>query len=140
MLRHRMKHPTLPLPPSPTMTPQPGSLVCTLLPGLGPLFLGTLIGSSPFPGGGACVPTPAPFWPQGPVSLAFLRPGLRPRWPGGCPGMGCMAVPSLPSERQLRVLGSAAVPRDRKSDRGSVKKRSSNRTLWNQTNAIYPLV
>lgn len=49
----------------------------TLLPGLGPRFLGTL-GSSPLPAWMLCGPSTELFWLQGLDTLVFLRPGLRP--------------------------------------------------------------
>lgn len=47
---------------------------------------------------------------QGPVTLVFLRPGLRPLWPGGRPtgGLGCIAgFSTFPSASAPRFLGNS---------------------------------
>lgn len=53
-------------------------LMPTLLPGLGPLFLGILMGSRTLTGWRLCGPSAGPFWLHSAVTLAFLRPGFRP--------------------------------------------------------------
>lgn len=97
----------------------------TLLPGLGPRFLGTLMGSSPLPGWMLCGPNTELFWLQGPVTLVFLRPGLRPLWPGGLPtvGLGCIAgLSTLPSVNAPRLLGNstALAKMDRHTRKGEL--------------------
>lgn len=50
----------------------------TLLPGLGPRFLGILTGSRLLLVWMLCSPNADAFWFQGGVTLVFRRPGLRP--------------------------------------------------------------
>lgn len=88
-------------------------LLPTLLPGLGPRFLGILMGSKSFPGWMLCDTNVEGFWLQGPVIFVFLRPGFRPLWPGGLPtvGVGFIAgVSTLPSVGVPRLFGSTAEP------------------------------
>lgn len=78
--------------------PENSILMPTLLPGFGPRFLEILTGSRLLPGWMLSASRSDAFWPQGAVTLVFLRPGLRPLWPGGLPTgrVGFMAAFSTP--------------------------------------------
>lgn len=105
----------------------------TLLPGLGPRFLGILMGSRAMPGLMLCGPNADPFWLQGPVTLVFLRPGLRPLWTGGLPtvGAGCMAgLSTLPSVNAPRLLGNTTVWA--KIDKQMYKKGTLSEKQWDK--------
>lgn len=115
----------------------------TLLPGLGPRFLGILMGTSSLPGWMLCGPRTEPFWPQGPVTLVFLRPGLRPLWPGGLPtvGVGCIAgLSTLPSVSAPRLLGNttAWVKMNRNTKVESLVKSFGMTTKKNKLKTIAP--
>lgn len=66
----------------------------TLLPGLGPRFLGKAPGSGSLADRRPASPNSEVFWPHASATFVFLRPGWRPFWPGGllpAVGLGCIA-------------------------------------------------